>query len=61
MPEPGQLITALALAATALFLMAGPPRFRWRRQARIAALALYGAAFLAAAVYALLWALGIVG
>jgi hypothetical protein len=56
-----QMIAALVLAATVLFLMTMAPGFRWRRQARIAALAVYGATFLGVVVYVVLWACGVVG
>jgi hypothetical protein len=56
-----QMIAALVLAATVLFLMTMAPGFRWRRQARAAALAVYGATFLGVVVYAVLWACGVVG
>ncbi|HTW51932.1 MAG TPA: hypothetical protein VME45_08575 [Stellaceae bacterium] len=56
-----QMISALVLAATALFLCSVAPGMRWRRQARIAAIAVYGAAFVAVVVYVVLWAGGIVG
>lgn len=59
--DRNQLISALVLAATALFLMAMAPGFRYRRAARIAALAIYGATFLAVALYVVLWLRGIVG
>lgn len=59
--EPQQTISALVLATTALFLMTMAPGFRWRRQARVAAVALYAATFLGAAVYVALWLAGIVG
>lgn len=55
------MIQALALAATVLFLMTMAPGFRWRRQVRIAALALYGALLIGVAVYVVLWLAGIVG
>ncbi len=55
------MITALVLAATALFLMTMAPGFRWRRQARVAALAVYGATLLGVLVYIALWLCGIVG
>jgi len=55
------MISALVLAATALFLFSVAPGMRFRRQARIAAIAIYGAGFLAIVVYVVLWAAGIVG
>lgn len=51
------MLSALVLAATALFLMAVAPGFRWRRQARAAALIVYGAAVLGVVVYIVLWLL----
>ena len=59
--DRGQLIYALVLAATALFVLSGMVGFRHRRAVRIAAVAVYGAGFLAVAVYAALWLAGIVG
>lgn len=59
--DRNQLMSALIVAATALFLLAGGPRVRWHRQLRIAALALYGAAFIGALAYVGLWLAGIVG
>lgn len=56
-----QMISALILAATALFLMTGMPGFRWRRPVRIAAVAIYGATFVGVVVYVVLWLCGIVG
>ena len=59
--NPNQTISALVLVATALFLMTMAPWFPWRRQARIAALAIYGATLLGVVVYIALWLCGIVG
>lgn len=59
--DRNQLISALIVAATALFLLASAPGVRSRRLFRNAALALYGAAFLGAIVYVGLWLAGIVG
>ena len=56
-----RMISALVLVATALFLMTMAPRFRWRRQARVAALAIYGAALVGILIYIALWLAGIVG
>ena len=55
--DRNRMLSALVLAATALFLMAVAPGFRWRRQARVAALAVYGAAVLGVVVYIVLWLL----
>lgn len=55
-----RMISALVLVATALFLMAMAPRFRWRRQARAAALAIYGATLVGILIYIALWLSGIV-
>lgn len=52
-------ISALVLAATVLFLMTVAPGFRWRRQARVAALAIYGATLVGILVYIALWLSGI--
>jgi hypothetical protein len=56
-----QMISALVLAATALFLFSVAPGMRFRRQARIAAIAVYGTAFVGVVIYVVLWAGGIVG
>jgi hypothetical protein len=56
-----QLIAAAALAATALFVASVGPGFPFRRATRIAAVALYGATFVAVLVYVALWSFGIVG
>jgi hypothetical protein len=50
---------ALVLAATALYLMAGAPWFRYRRIARIGAVVLYGVAMALILVSIALWLLGI--
>jgi hypothetical protein len=50
-----QLISALMLAATALYLIAAAPGFRYRRATRIAALALYGVAVAVALVFVGIW------
>jgi len=52
-------VLALVLAATALYLMAVAPGFRYRRAARLAALAIYGAACALVLVLAALWLFGI--
>ena len=54
-----RMISALVLVATALFLMTMAPRFRWRRQARVAALAIYGATLAGILVYIALWLSGL--
>jgi hypothetical protein len=59
--DRNQAFAALVLAATALFLFSVAPGVRFRRQARIAAIAVFGATFLGVAIYVVLWALGIVG
>jgi hypothetical protein len=59
--DRSQMISALVLAATALFLFSVAPGMRFRRQARIAAIAIYGAALLGVVVYVVLWLGGIVG
>jgi hypothetical protein len=55
--DPGRMLGALVLAATALFLLCGRLPAPYSRLARIAAVAVYGAAFLGALVYAGLWLL----
>ena len=54
-----QLIGALITLATALFLMAVAPGFPYRRAARRAAMAVYGAALIGVAVWVGLWLLGV--
>ncbi|HWB49342.1 MAG TPA: hypothetical protein VG651_09550 [Stellaceae bacterium] len=54
-----RLIAALLAAATALFLMSGAPGFRYRRQMRIAAVAVYGALLAAILVWVALWLVGV--
>jgi hypothetical protein len=56
-----QMISALVLAATALFLFSVAPGMRFRRQARVATLAVYGATLLGVIIYVVLWLFGIVG
>jgi len=56
-----QMISATVLVATALFVMSVGPGFRYRRATRIAAVALYGATFVAVLIYVALWSIGIVG
>ncbi|HVH78788.1 MAG TPA: hypothetical protein VM782_05315 [Stellaceae bacterium] len=50
-----RLVVAATLLATALFLMSGAPGLRYRRQVRIAAIAVYGAALAGVVVWVLLW------
>jgi hypothetical protein len=59
--DRNQLISALILVATALFLMSGMRGFRHRRAARFAVLTVYGATVLGVAVYVVLWLCGIFG
>jgi uncharacterized membrane protein len=54
-----RLVSALMLAATALFLLAVAPGFRYRRAARVAAITVYAVAFTGVVVWAVLWWLGI--
>jgi len=54
-----QLIGGLVTLATVLFLMAVAPRFRYRRAARIAALAIYGVVFTGVLVWVALWLAGV--
>jgi hypothetical protein len=54
-----RLIGALITLATALFLMAIAPGFRYRRIARVAAIAIYGAVFAGVLGWVVLWALGV--
>ncbi len=49
----------LITLATVVFLMAIAPRFPYRRQARIAAVVIYGVAAIAAAVWVVLWLCGV--
>lgn len=55
--DRNRMFGALVTLATALFLMAVAPGFRYRRQARIAAVVIYGAAAIGAVVYLVLWLL----
>jgi hypothetical protein len=54
-----RMLSAAVLAATALFLVAVAPGFRYRRAARIVAVAVYAVVFAGVAVWAVLWALGV--
>jgi predicted branched-subunit amino acid permease len=55
-----RLVTGLILAATALFLVAVAPGFRYRRAARRAAIALYAAAAAAVVIgLIVLWLAGV--
>jgi hypothetical protein len=59
--DRNQLIAALVLAATVLFLMSGAPGMpggSFRLWARRAAITIYGAAFLGVVVYVALWLCG---
>jgi hypothetical protein len=56
--DTGRLISALVLLATALFLLSGQVRLRFRRQMRIAAVAIFAVTFAGVAVYVVLWLLG---
>ena len=50
-----RLILALILAATALYLIAVAPGFRYRRAARTMAISVYAVAFIGACAWVLLW------
>ena len=50
-----RLILALILAATALYLIAVAPGFRYRRAARTLAVTVYAIAFIGAVAWMLLW------
>lgn len=54
-----RLVTGLILAATALFLVAVAPGFRYRRTARRAAIALYAAAAVVVIGLIVLWLMGV--
>jgi hypothetical protein len=54
-----QLIGVLITLATALFLMAVAPRFRYRRAARRATIVVYGAALIGVVAWVVLWLLGV--
>jgi len=54
-----RLVAALMLAATALFLLAVAPGFRYRRAARIAAITVFAAVFTGVVVWVVLWWLGL--
>jgi hypothetical protein len=53
-----RLIGALITLATVLFLIAVAPRFRYRRAARIAAVAIYGVVLAGVLVWVVLWLAG---
>ena len=50
-----RLILALILAATALYLLAVAPGFRYRRAARTMAVTVYAVAFVGVCAWVLLW------
>jgi hypothetical protein len=50
-----RLILALILAATALYLIAVAPGFRYRRAARTMAISVYAVAFIGACAWVVLW------
>jgi hypothetical protein len=54
-----RLIGALLTLATALFLMAVAPRFRYRRAARRASIAIYALVVAGVLTWVVLWALGV--
>jgi hypothetical protein len=56
-----RLIAAVALAATALFLVSQRLSGRRRRAAMVAAIAVYGALLAGVVVYAGLWLAGVAG
>ena len=53
-----QLVVAVTLVATVLFLMSGAPGFRYRRQARIGSIVVYCAALAIVVAWVLLWLAG---
>jgi hypothetical protein len=50
-----RLILALILAATALYLIAVAPGFRYRRVARTMAISVYAVAFIGVCAWVVLW------
>ena len=56
--ETQRMIGAAITLATVLFLMAVAPGFRYRRPARIAAIAIYGTVLAVAVVWVVRWLLG---
>ena len=54
-----RLVGALLLAATALYLIAVGPRFRYRRVTRALALIVYAAALGVVTVWIALWLMGV--
>jgi hypothetical protein len=50
-----RLILALILAATALYLIAVAPGFRYRRAARTLAISVYAVTFIGVCAWVLLW------
>jgi hypothetical protein len=55
-----RMVGALMLAASALYLMAVAPRFRYRRVTRALALTIYAIAFGAVVVWIVMWMEGLV-
>ena len=59
-PISAHTLIAMPIAlATVLFLLTGARGFRYRREARMAALAIYGVVIAGVAVWVALWALGV--
>jgi hypothetical protein len=54
-----QLLGVLITLATVAFLMAVAPGFRYRAQARRAAIAIYAVVFVGIAAWVVLWLLGV--
>jgi len=55
----GRLVAALALVTAALFVLSGQVSWRFARHVRRAAVAVFGAVFIAVLIYCGLWLLGV--
>ena len=53
-----RLVMALTLAATALYLIAATPGFRYRRVARMLAVTVYAVVFIGVCAWVVLWFAG---
>jgi hypothetical protein len=50
-----RIVPALLLAATAMYLIAIAPGFRYRQAARIAAISIYAGAFIGVCAWVVVW------
>jgi hypothetical protein len=58
MVDRQQIFAVLIGSATVLFVAAGAPGFRYRRQVRIAAVAVYGVALVVVLAWVAMWLAG---